>query len=37
MIIVTESAAALKAFVAKTSLNDLGQAFVLRIALTFIM
>jgi hypothetical protein len=37
MIIVTESAAALKGFIAKTSLNDLAQAFVLRMALTFIM
>ena len=37
MIIVTESAATLKAFIAKTSLNDLAQAFVLRMALTFIM
>jgi hypothetical protein len=37
MIIVTESAAALKGFIAKTSLNDLAQAFVLRVALTFIM
>ena len=37
MIMVTESAAALKAFIAKTSLNDLAQAFVLRMALAFIM
>jgi len=37
MIIVTESAATLKAFIAKTSLNRLAQAFVLRICLTFIM
>ncbi|MCC7474725.1 MAG: hypothetical protein IT425_04975 [Pirellulales bacterium] len=37
MIIVTESAAAIKGFIAKTSLNDLAQAFVLRMALTFIM
>lgn len=37
MIIVTESAAALKGFIAKTSLNDLAQAFVLRMALTFII
>ncbi|MBC8869661.1 MAG: hypothetical protein H8E44_09600 [Planctomycetes bacterium] len=37
MIIVTESAATLKAFIAKTSLNNLAQAFVLRMALTFIM
>jgi hypothetical protein len=37
MIIVTESAAALKTFIAKTSLHDLAQAFVLRMALTFIM
>ena len=37
MIIVTESAATLKAFIARTSLNDLAQAFVLRMALTFIM
>ena len=37
MIIVTESASALKTFIAKTSLHDLAQAFVLRMALTFIM
>lgn len=37
MIIVTESASSLKTFIAKTSLQDLGQAFVLRMALTFIM
>ena len=37
MIIVTESAAALKTFIAKTSLHELAQAFVLRMALTFIM
>jgi hypothetical protein len=37
MIIVSESAATLKAFIAKTSLHDLAQAFVLRMALTFIM
>jgi len=37
MIIVTESAAGLKAFIARTSLHDLAQAFVLRMALTFIM
>ncbi|MCG8584787.1 MAG: hypothetical protein MI757_08770, partial [Pirellulales bacterium] len=37
MIIVSESAAALKGFIAKMSLNDLAQAFVLRIALSFIM
>jgi hypothetical protein len=37
MIIVTESAAALKTFIGKTSLNDLAQALVLRMALTFIM
>ncbi len=37
MIIVTESAAALKGFIAKTSLHDLAQAFVLRMALTFII
>lgn len=36
-MIVTDSAAALKAFIAKTSLSPLGQAFVLRMALTFIM
>ncbi len=36
MIIVTESAATLKGFIAKTSLHDLAQAFVLRMALTFI-
>lgn len=37
MIIVTESAASLKTFIAKTSLHNLAQAFVLRVALTFIM
>ncbi len=37
MIIVMESAAALKTFIAKTSLHELAQAFVLRMALTFIM
>ena len=37
MIIVTESAALLKAFIAKTSLSELAQAIVLRMALTFIM
>jgi hypothetical protein len=37
MIIVTESASSLKAFIAKTSLNNLAQGFVLRMALTFIM
>ena len=37
MIIVTESASSLKAFIAKTSLHDLARAFVLRMALTFIM
>lgn len=37
MIIVTESAAALKGFIAKTSLRALGQAFALRMVLTFIM
>jgi hypothetical protein len=37
MIIVTESAATLKTFIGKTSLHDLAQAFVLRMALTFIM
>lgn len=37
MVIVSESAAALKGFIAKTSLNDVAQAFVLRMALTFIM
>lgn len=37
MIIVTESAASLKGFIAKTSLHDLARAFVLRMALTFIM
>ena len=30
MIIVTESAASLKTFIAKTSLHELAQAFVLR-------
>jgi len=37
MIIVTESAATLKAFIARTPLNRLAQTFVLRISLTFIM
>jgi hypothetical protein len=37
MIIVTDSAAALKAFIAKTSLHDLAQGFVLRMALAFIL
>jgi hypothetical protein len=37
MIIVSQSAASLKAFIAKTSLHDLAQAFVLRMALTFIL
>jgi hypothetical protein len=37
MIIVTESAAALKSFIQKTSLHDLAQRFVLRMALTFIV
>lgn len=37
MVIVTESAAALKGFLAKTSLHDLARAFVLRMVLTFIM
>ena len=37
MIIVTEPAAALKTFIAETALHELAQAFVLRMALTFIM
>jgi hypothetical protein len=37
MIIVTDSAASLKAFIAKTSLSELAQAMVLRMALAFIM
>ena len=37
MIIVSESAAALKCFIAKTSLHALAQVIVLRMALTFIM
>ena len=37
MIIVSESAAALKCFIAKTSLHELAQVIVLRMALTFIM
>jgi hypothetical protein len=37
MIIVTESAAGLKGFIAKTSLNPLAQTIVLRMALGFIM
>lgn len=36
-MIVTESVAALKGFIAKTPLNQLAQAIVLRIALTFIL
>ena len=36
MIIVTESGATLKTFIAKTSLNHVAQAFVLRICLTFV-
>ena len=37
MVIFGESAAALKGFVGKTSLGELGQAIVLRMALAFIM
>ena len=37
MIMVKESAATLKGFIAKTSLHDLAQAFVLRMSVTFIM
>ena len=37
MIIVTDSAASLKAFIAKTSRSELAQAMVLRMALAFIM
>lgn len=37
MIIVTESAAALTRFIARTSLKPLAQAFVLRMALAFIL
>ena len=37
MIIVTESAASLKTFIARTSLGRLAQALVLRICLTFIL
>ena len=37
MIIVTESAASLKTFIARSALQPLAQAFVLRMALTFIM
>jgi hypothetical protein len=37
MIIVRESAAALKAFIGKSSLNELAQAMVLRMALTFML
>jgi len=37
MIIVTESAAALKAFIGKTSLNELARVIVLRMTLAFIM
>ena len=36
MVIVKDSAAALKGFIGKTSLHDLARAFVLRMALTFI-
>ena len=37
MIIVTESAAALKGFLAKTELNELGRMMLLRVVLAFIM
>lgn len=37
MIIVRESAAALKGFIARTSLNRVAQGFVFRMCLTFIM
>lgn len=37
MIIVTESAAALKGFLAKTSLSELARTMVLRMVLTFIL
>ena len=37
MIIVSDSAAALKGFIAKTSLHELARAIVLRMALTFIL
>ena len=37
MVIFGESAASLKGFVGKTSLGELGQAIVLRMALAFIM
>lgn len=37
MIIVTESAAALKGFIGRTSLKPVAQAFVLRMVLAFIM
>ena len=37
MIIVTESAGSLKAFIGKTSLRGLAQAMVLRMAVTFIL
>ena len=37
MIIVTDSAAALKGFIAKTALGDLARAMVLRMALAFVM
>src|ERR1700691_3130180 len=36
MIIVTETAAALKGFIAKTQLNDLARMMVLRMSLAFI-
>lgn len=37
MIIVTESAAALKGWLAKTSLSALGQRMVMRMVLAFIL
>ena len=37
MIIVTESAAALKGFIAKTSLHELARVMVLRMVLSFLM
>ena len=37
MIIVTDSAAALKGFIAKTALGDLARAMVLRMVLAFVM
>ena len=37
MIIVTETAAVLKGFIGKTSLNDYARTMVLRLVLGFVM